>query len=221
MYCSFETRKVIECIEAYGLTVAESDYFSIEVAVGKFWNTHIQGVIEQVMRPTSSLTAEDKIERATERGWAYFDKPVWSMLTPRGQAHRNDVIDFEEEEHTVRIYNLIAKSFVLTDFNMRELGMLVLDIPSIVPDIATLSQHMAAAKRTSRTIYYLHGVAKRHHGQQLGLLKELRQNALDHEVPVFVPPEPLDFVEARVLADRWKQKQSDIDIQNGLNAQTP
>lgn len=220
-YCSLEARKVVDAIEEFGLKVKDEDFFDIEVAIAKFWNTHIQKIVVATMSPSSKTTAEEKIAKASEGGWAYFAKPVWSMLMSRGAAHRNDDFDIPKtDEWTRKLYNLICTGYVVADFNMRELALLTLDLPPLVSDASTLSQYIDAARRGgSRNIYYLHGIAKREHETQQGKLKEL-QEAREQGEQGWEPDtniEEIDVVERKLLEARWKQKLIDIQISSALN----
>lgn len=221
-YCSFETRKIVDCIEEYGVKVKESDYYDIEVTVARFWNTHITKVITSVMSPSSKTSAEEKIEKATELGWAYFSKPIWTMLSGRGSAIRTDDFEIDKNDEWARkVYDIICASFVLADFNMRELAFATLDLPKLISDAQTLSRYIDAAKRGgSRNVYYLHGIAKREHETLKGKLKEIQEARESLDAQGWVPDETIeeiDIVDRKLLEQRWKQRLADIQISNALN----
>lgn len=220
-YCSSETRKVIECIEEYGIKLSEDEYFDVESVTSRFWNTHIQKTIVMTMTPSSKMSAEDKIERAQSLGWAYFEKPIVSMLATRGAAQRAD--DFfipTDDDWTRKVYNIICTSYVVADFNMRELALLTLDLPPLVSDVSALSQYIDAARRGgSRNVYYLNGIAKREHETTQGKIREL-QEARAQGSEGWMPDESIDeidVVERMELERRWKQRLVDISISSALN----
>lgn len=220
-YASQEARKVIETIEQYGIKVAESDYFDIEVAIAQFWNTQIRKIIEAVMVPSSKTPAEVKIQRATDEGWAYFRQPIFSLLGPRVAAHRTDDFSIDSKQQWVRdVYNLITANYLVADFNMRELAILTLELPALITDAQALSQYTDAARRGgSRNIYYLHGIAKREHEARQGKLREIQEQR-EHSEQGWAPDptiEEVDYVERRQLEERWRKKQQDVLISTSLN----
>jgi hypothetical protein len=215
-YCSSETRKVLDVLDEYGLTVDRDDMLRVEQAVGRFWNTHVQKVIRDVMKHA-------KMERIEEVGvWEYFQKPVLSMLTPRGAAARTDSIDFELTYHNRNVYNLVTSSLLLADFNMSELKLLTVDIPPMVSEMADLTRAIEACKRQSvRSIYYLHGVIQREYQTRQGRIKEIQKQTAEAADQGWKIPDSydrMDITERRSLADDWKDRLNSIQIAKALNA---
>jgi hypothetical protein len=215
-YCSSETRKVLDVLDEYGLTVDRDDMLRVEQAVGRFWNTHIQKVIRDIMKNA-------KVERIEALGvWEYFEKPIISMLTPRGAAARTDPIEFEIDEHVEKVYNLVTSSLLLADFNMKELALLVGEIPSMAPDVITLANAITACKRQGvRSVYYLHGVVQREHQTTQGRIKEIQKQtaeAADQGWRIPDSYDKMDITERRSLADDWKDRLNSIQIAKALNA---
>lgn len=222
-YCSHDARKVVSSLAILGYVCNEDDYFDVEQAIGKFWPTHITGVIEDVLKPTSKQTKEQKLERAQTAGWAYFLKPITSMLTTRGNAHRTDDVDFEATEWKRTVYNIVTTGYVVADFTVKELKLLVQDISDALSseESAPLSYAIAASKKVSRNIFYLNGVVKRDADTKKGKAIELQEQVVEDSDKGWVVPkdfEILDIVERRELLAQWKEKQIDILISKGLNS---
>ena len=222
-YCSYDARQVVDHLKKHGYEVAEQDYIEIEQAVGKFWPNHIMGVIDGVLKPTSKQTTEQKIDRAKTLGWAYFHKPVFSMLTPRGGAHRTESIDFATDEWTKTVYNIVTTGFVVADFTVKELALLVVEIPALLStgESHELSYAITAAKRGSRNIFYLNGVIRRETQTKKGkAIERQEQIETDAEKGWSAPEdfELMDVTERLTLASDWQKKQNDILISKGLNS---
>lgn len=213
-YCSFEARKVLDAIEQYGITIDPGEYFDVEAAVGAFWNTHIVKIIEQVMKGGDATA---KIKKAEVLGWKYFEKPIISMLTPRGGASRNQPIVVQGDWNR-QVYNLVTGSLLLADFNMTELGLLVEAIPNQTTEIEELARAMQVCRdRNSRTIYYLHGIIQREYQTRQGRIKEIQERT--HEVKGFeVDPhfEKLDTIERMELAQDWREQLENIKLSQAL-----
>lgn len=215
-YCSYEARKVIECVGEYGLEIPEDEYFALEVCVGRFWNTHMQQVIRQIM---TGGDPKKKLVRAQLAGWSYFEKPIISMLTPRGQAMRNDAIDIPTDvEWISKLYNMVTSGFLLADFNMNELKVLTIDLPTLVVDVEECSRAMAACRTANvRNVNYLAGVARREYQTRQGRIREIQET----DTPAGWEPPPdfekVDIVERRELAALWQDQLREIEIQKALN----
>jgi hypothetical protein len=214
-YCSLETRKVIETIEEYGVEVPGEHYLRVEQAVGRFWNTHIQKVIKQVVTPSNV----DRVD------WPWLEKPIISMLTPRGGAQRTETVDIVITEHVEQVYNLVTTSLVLADFNMTELGLLTGEVATMAPDVLTLSNAIAACKKqNNRSIYYLHGVLRRDYQTRQGRIAEIQQQTTESEDRGWRIPdnyEKMDVVERMELANDWKDRLNSIQISQSLNNVEP
>lgn len=214
-YCSFETRKVIDAVEQYGITVDASDYAAIERIIGTFWNTHVVKIIHQVM--TGGDPAK-KIQKAEMLGWRYFEKPILSMLSARGGAMRNEGISFVEDSWNEQVYNLVTANLLLADFNMTELALLVVQIPAMVSTAHNLSLAMQAARdRNVRTIYYLHGIIQREYQTAQGRIKEIQEQP---ESRGWEPPvnfEKLEPIERMELDQQWLDLQQKIALDAVFN----
>jgi hypothetical protein len=207
----------VNLIGDYGVTVDPDSYIHIEQTVGKFLFNHIASTIASVMKPSAKTDAAAKIEKLDQFGWRYLHKPVWSMLTPRIVAHRTEPVDFAIDEHVTTCYTAVCNGFLLADFGLKELALLVSEIPRLAPDKTTLLMQITAAKKFSRNIFYLHGVARRSFETRVNILKETISKLQHHTTDVATSSEPLDYVEARVLANRWKDMEHDLDIRGALN----
>ncbi len=214
-YCSYETRKVIESLNLYGVDAREEEYFDIEIEVGLFWNTHIQQVIEKVM--CSAGDVEKKFAKITEDGWAYFKKPVRSMLTPRGAAHRTEIVSIWETARP--FYNAITGGFLRADFNMKELALLCVEMPPMIADSLALSNAIKASGE-NRSLYYLHGIVRREHQSRQGRIREI-QNKTDQHADAGWSPDPnfdkIDIIDRLELAADWQDKLNDLQINQALN----
>jgi hypothetical protein len=216
MYCSFEARKVIDCIEDYGITVSIEDYIKIESWVGRFWNTHIQKVIKDIMARGVAIDNVENTGVAT-----YFEKPILSILTPRGGAHRSIPVDFTITDHVTRVYDIVCTSLCLTDFNMDELRLLVCDVAPMIAETIQLSNAIEACKRTqARSVFYLHGVVRREYQTAQGRIREIQAQAAVHETQGWTVPEDfdkMDVIERKELDIDWRDKLNSITITRALN----
>lgn len=212
-YCSYETRTVIEAIEAYGVTVNNDDYFEIEIDVGCFWQTHIVKIIEQVM---NGGNVEAKLAKVEVMGWDYFRKPIRSMLTHRGAAHRTELISILSVY--AGFYNAITRGFLRADFNMKELAIICVDMPPMIRDLQDLSLAMRASGE-NRSPYYLGGILKREHQTRRGKAREIQHNNTQGEDRGWQPPpDPdLDIVDRMELALDWQDRLNNAKIAQGLN----
>jgi hypothetical protein len=215
MYCSYEARKVIETLDEYGMTLPDDDYISLEQDIGRFWNTHIQKIVNDVTKPKT-------VERFEVMGWAYYKKPVISLLTPRGGAHRTEPVDFGTDEWTSQVYRLVSSSLLLADFNMKELAILCGELPKMVTDVQALSAAISACKRQgSRSIYYLHGVIRREYQTTQGRIQEIQRQSAEPERQGWDIPEgfeKMDVIERRSLAQDWQDQLNNIAIQRALDS---
>lgn len=217
MHCSTDARRVINCVAEYGVVIDPDSYIYVEATVGKFYPNHVEGVIQSVMKPSAKTDAAAKIAKLEEFGWRYLHKPCWSMLTPRIVAHRVEPVDFEINEHVAMCYSTVSNGLLLADFSLKEMALLVIDMPALVTDKPMLLMHVASAKKFSRNVFYLHGIARRAAETRANLLKETVSKLQEHATEVAPVTEPLDYVDARVLADRWKRLEHDLDIRGALN----
>ncbi len=214
-YCSFEARKVIDTIEQYGITVDGNEYFRIEAMVGTFWNTHVIKVIGQIMKGGNP---DKKIAKAESIGFSYFEKPLISMLTPRGGASRATPIEVKGD-WTEQVYNLVTANLLLADFNMTELALLVEGIPRMMTEVADLSRAMAACReRNIRSIYYLHGVVQKEYATAQGRIREIQEKPEDLGWQPDADFEKMDPVERIELLGDWRSKLEDIEITKALNS---
>lgn len=209
-YCSYETRKILDRLDDFGVT---AEPFDIEIDIGTFWSTHVLQVVNQVM---SGGDAAKKIEKIERDGWAYFRQPVRSMLTPRGAAHRSDGVVIHLD--TRPTYNAISNGFARTDFNMTELSHIV-EIHGMVRDTLDLSNHFRASG-DNRSIYYLHGIVRREYQSRQGKIREIQartDEGADRGWSVSPNYDKPDVVDRAELAQDWQDRLNNIKINAALN----
>jgi hypothetical protein len=218
--CSYDARKVFERLSDYGIELPRQDDFNVEMAVGEFFPNHVIGVIDDILKRGTPGNAHKKMAKIAEMGWAYFNKPVWAMLSARTGALRTNSISIEHNEKNTRIYGVVTASLLLADFNMDELRILCIDLPAIIGDDAALSNAIEAAKRQSaRSIYYLQGILRREYQTTQGRIKEIQSQAQQHDKG-WAPPtgfEEMDIVDRRELHSDWLDKLNSIKVAKALN----
>lgn len=216
-YCSYEARKIINALDNYGIEIPRDQYYNIEIEIGTYWNTHIITVIEQVL---SGGNTEAKLEKIGTMGWAYFVRPVRSMLTPRAVAHRTDPIHLSDDAWQVKVYDVVTTSLLLADFNLKELQLLAQEIPTLAKDAETLSKGIEAAKRQGiRNINYLAGILRREYQTAQGRIKEIQEQTAQYGKGWEAPHgfEQMDIVERMELQSEWQDRLNSIRITQALN----
>lgn len=217
-YCSFETRKVLDCLEEYGIALPERHYYFVEIAVGRYWNTHVQQVCRQFLEGGN---VEKKLEKIEQQGWLYFKDPLEKILLPRGAAHRGEQITWDDPGGLAAwAYDLVTSSLLLCDFNMQELRVLMVDIPPMCGEPTHVFNAIEAAKRQNiRTIAYLHGILRREYQTRQGKLREIQSESAKHDTG-WTPGEfeQMDVIERKEILADWKDRLNNIKINKALNA---
>lgn len=213
-YCSYECRKVLEKLSEYGIEIAADEWFDIEIAVDAFWTTHVIGVIEQVLTGGDPAKKLAKIELM---GWAYFHKPIASLLGSRSGALRPEsVFNGTVFDWTRTVYNMVTGSFCRADFNMKEMA-LINAMTEMVKDPHQFSRAKEAC-RDNRSIYYLHGVLRREYDSARGKIREIQETT--DTSSGWTPPEgyeQMDVIERKTLEREWADRLNSLRISQALN----
>jgi hypothetical protein len=214
-YCSYEARKVHEYLDNYGIELHADDWFDVELACDVFYVSHVVQVLEQVLR--GGNTAK-KLEKIAALGWAYFDKPIKSILGDRDAAHRKmSVTNGIDLQWDRAVYGMVTRGFALADFSPRELS-LIIEIASMITEPLQFTNAKQAC-RESRSIFYLHGVVRREYQTAQGRIREIQQRH-DESAAGWSPPEDheqMDVIDRRILEQEWRDRLNSIAISKALD----
>lgn len=212
LYFSTAGRRIVSHLSGLGIEPDLDDAYQIQLAATRFFPNHIIGVMDKVLAGKAS-----RLTRAQEQGWEYFNKPVWSMLTKRDNAHRPISVT-PTQDNALAVFRHVQTSLLVRDMDDEEAAMLIYKIPINVPNLVVLRDAIAIClDRDVRSVRYLNGVLLRRAQEKSGIVRRLR---------VFNEPwgppegfEPLGAAERARLKYEWEQdSEKNIEIMRKLKS---
>lgn len=200
LYWSTSGRKIASHLAGMGVELNLEDAYRIELAVRRFYPNHIIGVIDQVLSGKAS-----RLGRAQEQGWDYFHKPVYSMLSGRKGAIRDDAPEkLPTEPNTLAVFKYVQRGLLIRDMDEGEAMMLLYMVPPLVPKMSVLADAIrVCADRDARNVRYLHGVLNRRKQEKVGITRKQRVTGEPWEPPADY--QPLSKVERAQLEHEWEK----------------
>lgn len=209
-YFSKDARTVVNHLANIGVEVeSKEDGYALEWACVQFFPNHIMGVIDKIMK--GGRVAE-KLAKAQDQGWGYFNKPVHSMLGGRTAAWKD--ADLPEEfnpEWGLKVYGMVTSGMLLSDMTNDEAKLLIVTIPTLTTDPNEIIGAVRVCKqRQSRSVYYLNGILSRTDQQKKGRIKEVKREAEEMNKP-FQPPEDFQPLDPDTIGD-FDSKMRDAEL---------
>lgn len=208
IHMSKEARKVTSYLATVGVEIelGNDGIFDVEVSCSQFFPNHIVGVIQTCFKGKG---LPEKLEKAQEKRWAYFKKPVSSILGGRTAAWQDNPPIIEEswnETWARRVYGIVVTTFLVHDINRAEANSILFDIPPLTGDRDALIAAIHSAKdRRVRSVPYLKAILEREAGRRQAEREEQESSRVK-------PWEPGDIVIATDALDGWEEAQRRIDV---------
>lgn len=213
-YMSKSARKVVKCLNRFGVDVEGTVYFQIEVACSMFYHTHIIGVIESVLK---SGGVAQKLFKAQEFGWYYFAQPITDMLKSRNSAQNINFPGIDETfvvERSAKVYGIVCTTLLAHDINSQEINQLLYDVPPLCNKNSLMESIRICKDRGARSIPYLHGILERRGADLRARLKERDDDTKD----VWIPGEVGDTIAPDEAATNWASLGHAIQSMKDMNA---
>ena len=206
IYMSRDARRITDHLTSYGIDSDLKDRFDIEVACSQFLPNHIMGVVDQILKGKKSI---DKLTRAQDRRWDYFNKPVYDILTRRHSAWQNIQLELDSIiPFAMDAYSIVTATLLPHDINRVETNLLIYEIPPLGNRDDILGAVRICKDRGARSVAYLHAILSRQRAKKLAEIEERKKS----EIPVWKPGELERLEESLGVVEDWDDKKKLVDI---------